>query len=139
MNDQRTLYAFFSAALIFAAGGCSSADDPGVPVSGQVTLDGQPLPGGTIDFLPTDGQGASAGAQIVDGAYEAHVPPGAKQVTIVAQREDTDGKASADPHAGPRMEQYLPARYNSRTELKAEIPEGGADGISFELTSGASK
>lgn len=134
MNYPNRFGFFLLAAVLTVASGCSSTEDPAVTVSGKVTFDGKPLPSGTINFVPADGQGASAGAQITEGTYEANVTPGSKTVMIVAQRE-IPGKASADPHAGPPMEQYLPAAYNSRTKLTADIPAAGSDAINFELTS----
>jgi hypothetical protein len=114
--------------------GCGDVEDDSVPISGNVTLDGAPLPSGTITFLPTDGIGPSAGAQITEGQYETNVVPGSKQVTIVAQREKAGASAPANSHAGPVKEQYLPSKYNTSTELKADIPNEGSETIDFALT-----
>jgi hypothetical protein len=123
-------------ALILAATlvGCGDAADDSVPISGNVTFDGAPLPTGTITFLPTDGEGPSAGAEITDGHYETTAWPGSKQVTITARREKAGAK-SADPHAGPPTEQDLPKKYNTATELKADVPADGSDKINFDLQS----
>jgi hypothetical protein len=128
---------FLVPALLCAAtfAGCGDAADESVPVSGTVTFDGAPLPSGSITLLPSDGVGSSAGAEITDGKYETKALPGPKQVTITANREKAGGNAKADPHAGPPTEQYLPAKYNSATELKADIPADGSDKINFELQS----
>jgi len=125
------------AALLLAASlaGCGGVVDDSVPISGSVTLDGAPLPSGTITFLPSDGVGPSAGAQIAEGKYETRAVPGPKQVTIVAQREKAGGTAAPNPHAGPPTEQYLPAKYNTRTELKADVPAEGSETVDFALTS----
>ena len=124
-------------ALLLAATlvGCGDASDNSVPVSGNVTLDGAPLPSGTLTLTPTDGVGPSAGAQITDGHYETKAVPGPKQVTIIAQREKAGGTAAANPHAGPATEQYLPAKYNTATELKTDVPTDGSDQVNFDLTS----
>jgi hypothetical protein len=124
----------FAAALAMLAAGCGDADDDSVPISGTVTFDGAPLPSGSITFLPSDGQGPTAGASITQGHYETRAVPGPKQDTITALREAKGSKAAADPHAGPPTEQYLPAKYNSSTELKTDVPESGSDKIDFTLT-----
>lgn len=134
-NGVLGLAAVLSVATI---SGCGSAEDPTVPVSGNVTLDGQPLPSGRITFLPSDGKGAVAGAEVATGKYEARVTPGPKQVTVTAQREAAAGKKPVDPHAGPSQQQYLPARYNTKTELKTDVSVEGSDAIDFPLESGKS-
>lgn len=60
--------------LSLAASGCGGDDyaDP-VPVSGKVTLDGQPLGGGTVRFVPADREKAKPGRGEIqtDGSYKA--------------------------------------------------------------------
>jgi hypothetical protein len=53
-----------------------------VTVSGNVTVDGQPLAKGEIQFSPVDGGGTPVGAPIVAGKYAAQMTPGAKLVVI---------------------------------------------------------
>jgi len=60
------------ALLVPLAVGCGKGKGK---VSGTVTLDGQPLPAGTINFLPSKGTGA--GGSIEDGKYSIdNVPAG---------------------------------------------------------------
>ena len=47
------------AAVLFACAGCGSR---GVRVEGTVTLDGEPVDGGSISFFQGDGPGADKGS-----------------------------------------------------------------------------
>jgi hypothetical protein len=79
--------------------GCG--DDTGLssryPVSGTVKYNGQPVPKGRIDFLPTDNKvGRSASGDIVDGYYSLTTAtpkdgalPGSYKVTVTAMEVDT--------------------------------------------------
>jgi hypothetical protein len=79
-------------------------------VSGQVTLDGQPLRGGrdgarvTVQFQPADGAGVTAvGLADEDGQYEIAtgsqegIPPGDYLVTCVATAVVSSNNASGQP------------------------------------------
>src|SRR5437773_10598515 len=49
-------------AITLSAGGCGGSGPRPVQVKGRVTLDGQPLPGGTVTFFPDDVGGHQATA-----------------------------------------------------------------------------
>lgn len=97
-------------------------------VSGAVTYRGSAIPEGAISFIPTDGTtGPTMSAAIVDGAYQMDkfggVPTGSYQVRIVAAHgRPTNGK-QAD--TGFRLVQYIPAKYNTKSELKITVDAGG--------------
>lgn len=128
------------ALLVGGAVGCGGGPER-LGVAGQVTLDGQPLPDGEIVFRPTAAtEGPSVAGSIENGAYdipdERGPVPGSYAVTITAERKtgrkikaDILGNATTDQY-----EQYLPERYNDKTELSAEIAES-RDDLDFELTS----
>ena len=119
-------------------------------VSGTVKYKGTPVPAGAITFLNDKGT-AVGGAPIKDGAFEipqaAGLAAGSYKVTISypdpkgvpAAKEgeapglgDPGGKASdvPDPRA---VKELLPAKYNSATELKADIKDGEANELTFDL------
>jgi len=128
----------FMLAVLCGAGalsfcGCDSASDRTVVrVSGTVTLDGQPLPEGQIRFVPIEGtSGPTSGATIQQGDYRVTnrggVPPGQHRVEIRALRPNQQGHKASDTTPGYEAgellhEQYLPARYNSASELTASVP-----------------
>jgi hypothetical protein len=112
--------------------GCGGGDGPR-PVSGTVTLDGQPLPSGEILFEYEDTSKSADGGQIKDGSFTFSAKPGKAKVTITAMRE-IPGKTvvGAMGEALPSTEQYLPAKYNTATELTAEV-KAGSNRFEFPL------
>lgn len=91
--NRRSLFLGTLALLVPLAVGCGKGKGT---VSGTVTLDGQPLPAGTINFLPSKGPGA--GGSIEDGKYSvANVPAGTMTVTVETDsiKEQMDALAKA--------------------------------------------
>lgn len=118
--------------LTFA--GCMGSGDGLVPVTGTVSFDGAPIPEGRIQFRMTEGDRKAYAAQIVDGTYAARVEPGPASVEVRASRlipGKMDESNPDDPQ--PVGEMYIPEKYNSRTELTAQI-EGATDSEDFALT-----
>ncbi len=117
--------------------GCGARDGPErVIVSGTVTYQGQPVEEGRIRFLPAKGTKVPvSGAEIVDGKYTADgrggVPVGTHNIRITARRIDPKYAELGDslPRdlqdvGGPPMQQYLPDKYNVKTELEITIKPG---------------
>ena len=105
-----------------ALAGCSGGPVQ-VDVSGTVTLDDQVVKTGKIRFDPVDGKTASAEEFITDGKYTAKLTVGDYKVQINSSRPT--GKKANRP-AGPgqdveQMEEIIPARYNSATELSIAV------------------
>ena len=130
-----------SALTLAVAAGCD-----GQPrresVSGAVTLDGRPLEGSNIEFRPEGGQGLAVGSMIEGGRYRLPNPPGLAtgryRVSITSMAD-----AKADPNRAPDLDLArpkgetsgrIPARYNDRSILEAEVKAGG-NSFDFELTS----
>jgi hypothetical protein len=106
-------------------------------VSGTVTFDGQPVADGYIEFRALSGDTRGFAGPIKQGAYAAKTFAKPMKVSITAFRE-VPGKfsqAAPDQPKQPATEQYIPARYNVTTELKADIPAGGDRRLDFELKS----
>lgn len=106
-------------AALFIAG-CAPA---AVTLSGKVTVNGQPLEKGIIDFAPLDKAPISPSAEIVNGQYQLKLAPGKKQVSISAPVV-TDRRPE---HNGPGAlmveitAESIPAKYNAKTELTIEV------------------
>ncbi len=122
--------------LCCVASGCQKSSGPQlVPVSGLVTLDDVPLPSGQIVFHDPDGHVGSVGGAIVQGHYTLNSPPRRMQVEITDYRDVVGQFDESNPGAKiPDREQYIPARFNVKTELTAEVKDG-KNKIDFPLSS----
>jgi hypothetical protein len=105
------------------------------PVSGTVTFDGEPLPEGRIQFRAVEGDQRAFSGAIEQGRYTVETMPGKMAVEITASRIIPGKFDESNPgEKAPVGEMYIPARYNSATELTAEIPSGGVKQLDFTLT-----
>jgi hypothetical protein len=145
--------------LMTLSGGCSGGDSlPKERLSGTVTLDGQPLEQGTIRFMPTAQENASTSTEtiITSGAYEIPAStgllPGPYQVSISAVEEAKGSTPAPKVRRGPgydpvggtgveeatadvRMRELIPAKYNIKSTLKADVTKGGKNVFDFPLMS----
>jgi hypothetical protein len=129
---------FLLLVLAVISSGCGD-NDGRLSVSGNVKLDGKPLPEGSIEFLPIAGTGGpTAGATIEEGKYRIAAGrglfAGQFRVKITAQRNT--GRQATDPYRGVKydvQEQYLPARYNRKSQLEATLTPEGANVFDFDL------
>jgi len=100
--------------------GCGDSTGPRTyVVTGEVTLDGDPLPTeGTIilHHVPPD-QDAATG-QIIDGKFSLRATEGQKRIEIHASRE-VPGKTNA--YGAPLVEPYIPQKYNVNSVLAEEV------------------
>lgn len=116
-------------------GGCQS--DPYQPMSGTVTVDGEPLKKGVITFYP-QGEGTTVGGEIIDGQFaldkERGASPGKYRVEINAFRPTGRTEFDIDLNQPVDIEmQYLPARYNNKSTLEVEVLDGQPNEYTFEL------
>lgn len=103
--------------------GCGSRNGL-MEISGSVTCDGKPVQNGTVNFLPADGNGPTAGAIVSDGRYSVKLSPGKKQVRIEAFKVVGQRRYRPNDPTSPMVdvqEQILPERYNTKSELSREI------------------
>lgn len=124
--------------LFGSLAGCSGDMKDEVEVTGSVTIDGEPVPSGTVTFVATDGATPTGGGVIKDGKYVAKVPPGEKTVMVLgnelvgreAESKDMPGSAMRDVY-----KTVTPPQYNAehQTPLKATITES-QEGVDFNLT-----
>jgi hypothetical protein len=83
--------------LPLASAGCRDAT--AVKVQGNVTLDGKPLAGATITFLPLDEkEGRAAGGRSEpEGSFRLEVMPGQYRVTVVMPDDDPANVTGGNP------------------------------------------
>jgi hypothetical protein len=129
MKVERLLSLAVLALFLLAASGCSSSQ---AKVSGKVTLDGTPVDKGSILFEPADGKTATAGGDIVNGAYSvANVPPGPKNVKVSVSKKVGEHKAFPDDPNSQMIDDIKDITSTQTFEVKA----GNNDGPTFELKS----
>jgi hypothetical protein len=133
----RPFLAIWALSLI-ALGGCGADDGKiGNPVSGSITLHGQPLDQGTIEFLPAAGQGTYSGGPIKEGRYsvpgENGLEPGMYQVKITSMEGGAANVDEAPGEPGPPQKQRIPAEFNSATTLKRDVIAGQENIFDFAI------
>ncbi len=112
--------------------GCSKETAKVVPVRGTVTLDKKPLADGKIVFS-TPGKAPEA-LPITNGTFEGKVEAGERKVEILAYKDAPPVPMEGVP-PGENKVNYLPARYNSESQLRATVSPGGSLDLKFDLTS----
>ncbi len=119
--------------LTFLATTIGCADDGKYPVSGTVTWEGDLIPAdqnGFVTLMPVDASVApDAGPIEADSTFSFRASPGDKRVEIMISRP-VGKKVEAMGMAA--QEQYLPERYNEKTELTTTIVRGN-NKLKFEL------
>ena len=126
--------------LLLCSFGCSDGSDP-IPelaeVTGTVTLDGAPLPGASIMFIPKmvnekNKARSSSGTTDAQGHYELMYNANATG-TIFGEHTVRISKTAGNPEdAGPET---LPSKFNSKSTLSANVTPDGEKEINFDLKS----
>jgi hypothetical protein len=133
--------------VVLCLAGCGSgAGYKLAPVSGKVTLDGQPLAGATVTFQPEasskEGTAGPGSAAVTDAAgkfvlqtAEAKRRPGAvvgKHTVRLSGVQDQ--RAPDDDSARPKVKDPVPLRYRE-PGLPFDVPAAGTDKADFQLDS----
>ena len=122
------------------------------PVSGTVTLDGQPLANATVSFQPVAPKGSiyaggpgSSGQTNEKGEFKLTLMTGGTGAVVGKHRvlitslstKDDDSDARVKPRGGPELVNKVPERYGpgEKDEITFEVPAGGTDKANFPLTS----
>ena len=122
--------------------GCADRSGP-YAIAGTVTLDGRPVPQGQIVFDP-QGDGKMSVGVVRAGKFsiaaERGPTPGTYIVRITAERP-TGQKVKPSSYAADQTpqdvyEQYIPANYNTASELNVEMGADEPEPFSFRLVSG---
>jgi hypothetical protein len=133
-NGLMMLAAILATTMLSGCGGSSGLDTH--PVSGNVTFDGQPVQEGRIQFRAVGGDQRAFSGEIKNGLYVLEALAGKASVEIVASRLVPGKFDESNPgEKVPVGEMYIPARYNSQTELTADVT-AGKNQIDFALTGG---
>lgn len=130
---QRTALLLFLLGSLSPTIGCGPDTGGRVGVSGNVTLQGEPLESGTIQFVAADGSQMS-GATITAGKYDIPamqgLRPGKYTVRVSAVEEATDAAPEAPGDstvADATNRELIPAEFNVNSTLSTEITSGSAN------------
>jgi hypothetical protein len=116
--------------LVFA--GCQKSGPAIAPVSGRVTLDGRPLATADVVFQPDGAARASYGRTDADGRYQLGYKRGVPGA-LVGQHTVQISVS----HELVRNPPTIAPRYNSQSELRADVIPNTENVFDFDLTSAA--
>ena len=134
--------------ILFQPGCGSPSDQPALgQVTGTITLDGKPLSGTAVVFQPESGRPAR-GTTDAEGKYELTyirqtkgAKVGVNRVEIAPsedgeaeESETPDDESSPAPKQAKSKKPKIPARYNVKSELKADV-KAGKNTFDFNLES----
>lgn len=117
--------------------GCGGPASTAVPISGTVSVEGQPIEGGLITFLSVDDTVPAAGAPIKNGTYSAEVEPGEKKIMVLGTKvvgEEYILQGVPDSGTREKLETITHPNYNARhlTPLTATV-SGANSEMNFDL------
>jgi len=130
--------AFLVTALVVGTEGCGPGGPAVGQVEGTVTLDGEPVAGAIVTFVPVEGGRNSMAETDESGHYVLEYTggkPGAlvgKHKVRISTYQEPEEDDSGQLVGG--VPEKIPAKYNEQTTLEVEVKRGKQT-IDFELTS----
>ena len=126
---------------LLSAGGCGGPDDPTLPISGTITLNGKPVEHGDIEFGGHENNGLRRGAMIVNGKYKTApmqgLLPGKYTVRIFSVAAGPDDPV---PDVMPGEQSYgkgvydkIPPEYNMRSKQVVTVTAEGPNEFNFDI------
>jgi len=119
----------FAAAFLALAAGCGHGDRPELAsVYGVVTLDGTPLAGAKVVYLPKAAARSSYGITDANGKYALTYLRKVKGAALGKHRVEIYTTSEESP------QERVPEQYNASSTLEAEV-KAGSNECNFSLTS----
>jgi len=136
-SDARLVMTILIALAASVTAGCAKPIRPGFAVvNGEVTFDDTAIPTGFIQFEPHDSKLAPESAPITAGRYSGIFRIGPSRVRISASRPSK----KINPDTGePIEESFIPERYNTKTQLSADVVAKQTNTFDFRLQSSGGK
>jgi hypothetical protein len=122
---RRTVVLF---CLVIASSGCSQGGPQIAPVTGHVTLNGQPLANADVEYQPNDGQRGSTGRTDSAGRYSLMFKRG--QPGAMVGPHTVHISISSEVVRNPPQ---IAARFNTQSELHEEVKSGDNE-FDFDVT-----
>jgi hypothetical protein len=136
-SDPRLVMTIVIALAASLTAGCAKPIRPGFAVvNGEVTFDDTAIPTGFIQFEPHDSKLAPESAPITAGRYSGLFRIGPSRVRISASRPSK--KINPD-NGQPIDESFIPERYNTKSELSADVVADRTNTFDFRLQSSGGK
>ncbi len=126
---QAVLIVCFGCLLSYGCGPTATGLPNVAPVSGTVTLNGEPLANASIVFESESGHSA-LGTTDAAGNFLLMAPGNQRGAVIGLNKVRITSQLDAPP--APNWRDPIPARYNSASELSAEV-KAGENSFTFEL------
>ncbi|WP_150106129.1 carboxypeptidase-like regulatory domain-containing protein [Rubinisphaera brasiliensis] len=105
-------------------------------VSGTVSLAGDPVITGLIEFCPVGNEGVSSGASIADGEYSIPsakgLPPGDYLIRISSAGEEAVASKEM-PGEAKLQKELIPASYNVNSQEIRSVSAGEKNIFDFEI------
>jgi hypothetical protein len=135
----------FCFVVVLGLVGCGGGSKKFAPVSGTVTLNGNPLPDAEVSFQPIAAEGSieagigSNGKTDDKGHFTLKAPTG-EDGALVGKHQVRislfDARTESDVRVRPGAKaNKVPQKYNGKTELTFDVPRGGTDQANFDLKS----
>ncbi|WP_425615967.1 hypothetical protein NA78x_005904 [Anatilimnocola sp. NA78] len=126
-------------AILLTCSGCGGSSNGKYALSGTVTLQGQAIDGGTIQFFAEGETTPTVGALVSGGSYsvpaEQGLLPGKYLVKITAP--EAQGTMTPEEYAAgkvlPPAKERIPARYNTQSEQTVEVKTDGRNRFDFKI------
>jgi hypothetical protein len=128
--------------LALFGAGCGSGNV--APVSGRVTLDGEPAANVRVTFQPfgsaenTNPGPGSYAITDADGRYQLVMVGTNRSGAVVGRHrvsiQSPNGPSKEFPDAPPRPAKMVPKEYTKESTREFEVPKGGTGAANFDLT-----
>jgi hypothetical protein len=129
----------FLLATVVATAGCGAENF--VPVSGTVTLDGQPFQGAVVQFEPVASRRGALGSTAVtdaNGRYELQEVGSNRRGAVVGTHRirvfTAPPEMSPNDNLPPEVNERIPDRYHAKSDVTFEVPAAGSLAADFKLT-----
>lgn len=137
MHVSLRVCGWLSAALLISGCGPDTYGIQYRPVSGRITLDGEPLAGATVVFAPS-AEGLRSGRPSIGetnaaGEYQLTSISGVDGA-VVGEHAVSISTAKVDQNTQEELaKESLPAKYNLKSELSFTVPDEGTTAANFDL------
>ncbi len=142
-SKRTAMYRIAFGFILIAMMGCGPAK---ISISGKVSYDGIEVNEGAISFESPDGKSPSVGGMIQKGFYKIEnvdVSSGGKKIVRINAVTKTGKKIPAGPPfpPGDMVDEIIkmPARFNEKSNLSAEISSSKPNVFDFNLIKGLVK